>query len=111
MGIICIDCKKKLTNRNKKTQRCQDSDIKRRHTMAHGRIIGIFCKKCNKELSYKLSKTLLCRKCWKKSNPSPPNKGQTGTQKAWNKGLSKFNNKEEYHIHLNKIRKTIRMPD
>ena len=99
----CIVCNKNLARKlngiGNEVKKCRKCWLESQH----GRKIGIFCKKCNKELSYKLSKTFLCRECWKKSNPIPMNKGKT--QKAWNKGLSKYKNLKEAQQEWQKRRK------
>ena len=95
----CCDCGIKLKNRGKERMRCFHCNKIWKHKNAHGRNINIFCKQCGKVLSYKKSKTFLCVKCWKLSKPQPPNKGKTGSQIAWNKGISRFKTKEEYILY------------
>lgn len=98
----CIDCN--ITTKNKKARRCNSCWVLYKSSTAHGRTIGIFCKICGEELSYKKSKTLLCRKCYCKNPIEAWNKGKKGICNAWNKGKSIFNNPEEYRIHKNKLR-------
>ena len=87
MKRVCIDCGDILKNRSKATKRCRACDILRRNKSARGRIIGVYCKKCGKELSYKKTSSHLCRTCYVKNPFSAWNKGTKGICVAWNKGL------------------------
>lgn len=97
----CIDCN--LITKRKDAKRCEKCWLKYKSENAHGRIIGIFCKLCNKELTVKKNKTGICLKCLRENGLIKSNgiKGRI----PWNKGISIFRNKEEKIFHQNKLRR------
>ena len=99
----CLDCKKE--KRNKKAKRCSVCFVAYRKRNSKGRTIGVFCKDCGKELSFKNTTTNTCIDCYRKSPLPPWNKGTTGICEAWNKGKSIFKDEEERSEHINRLRR------
>lgn len=104
----CLGCG--VTPKNKSANRCMPCFLKFKKENAKGRIIGIFCKICGKELTIKKNKSGKCFKCFHNTR-IPWNKGTQGIVRAWNKGKSRFKNKQEYRVHSNKLRRKTRKED
>lgn len=97
----CIDCNVKLKNRSRRTVRCRGCHLKYMTLHPKGRKTGS-CVSCGKKLSTKINKTSKCVNC---SNRIPWNKGKQGIQPPWNKGISRFINKEHARLSRNENRR------